>query len=340
MLLFSVGIGSKGTDVESYSVRLPFTLSPATSIDIAEGGKFDILGHASEISLERNHFVLTVTGFYSERDASVFLSKICAGFLWTGLNCSVGFRFDANATPVHLLDHPVFPADKHIAELVRREGWPEVDGFYDATETIIRPEHKKLTVWGGGSVEGRSNIPVSILSQSICEGVATGNPEFVMQDPKVRLACEVYLSSHFENSQQAIFLTRITALEALVEDMSSSDSILGLVDQFINAAKDARSAKAEASLREEYESLESRLARLRSRSIKSGIREKVRESLRNDAEAKDPDEIAREISKLYDLRSDLVHSGCVDPQKLSRGNVRLAEIVPKVLRSCFRAVAE
>jgi hypothetical protein len=74
-MLFSFGIGSAGEGSPSYSVRLPFTLSPGRTLKLADRACFVLLGHACEISQEDNQYVLTISGFDSEDAASTFFGE-------------------------------------------------------------------------------------------------------------------------------------------------------------------------------------------------------------------------------------------------------------------------
>ena len=340
-MLFSVGIGSAGEGAPSYSVRLPFTLSPARTLKLEGGGRFELLGHPCEISQERNQYALTIGGFDSEDAASIFLLRAWAGLIWFGLKSSVGFRFSPEATPVELFAQPKPIAESSmIAPIAAEKGWHEYDGQYDADKTIIRPEHKRLIVWMLGSPTVRQDTPLSVLSEAMLEGMAEGRPELVTRDPKLRLACEVYLSSHFESTPAASFLSRITTLEILVTDTPASGPVQSMVTRFMSDATSAQTNEKDVAVRREFESLVSRLAYLRYRSIKSRIRSLVEEKLRAEFDTADSAKASKEISRLYDLRSTLVHTGEVDMAAIREGNNRLNQVVPPLLKALFWETAQ
>ncbi len=167
-----------------------------------------------------------------------------------------------------------------------------------------------------------------------------GRPELVVRDAKLWLACEVYLSSHFENTPTASFLSRITTLEILVEDVTASEPVETVVQRFIDEAKAAQKSEPNSHVQGEFQSLISSLARLRNRSIKSGIRSLVEQSLQTETDSVDAVEVSKEIARLNDLRSKLVHSGQVDEGDIVQGNNRLNEVVPRILRVLFRETAQ
>ena len=128
-MLFSIGIGSAGEGTPSYSVRLPFTLSPGRTLKLADGSSFELLGHACEISQEHNQYALTIGGFGSQDEASTFLLNACAGLIWFGLKSSVGVRFKADKTPVKLFAPPKSIAEGSlIISIASEKGWREYDG--------------------------------------------------------------------------------------------------------------------------------------------------------------------------------------------------------------------
>lgn len=340
-MVFSVGIGSAGEGGPSYLLRLPFILLPGRRLKLAESSRFELLGRTCEISEEPNQYVLTATGFESEDAAANFLPKICAGLIWFGLKHSVGLRFSPEATPVNLFDNPKSIAeDSMVSPIASKAGWHEYDGHYDSDKTVIRPDHKRLFVFRAGSVTARLDTPVSILSSAMFEGMSFSRAEQVLCAPKLRLASEVYLSSHFESTPTASFLSRITTLEILATEASAVEPVGTMVDRFIGEAKDARERVEDPAVQSEFDSLISRLANLRNRSIKSQLRRLVEETLRTDAEITDSTAVSREISDLYDLRSILVHSGEADAERIRKANSRLNEVVPRVLKALFKETAE
>jgi hypothetical protein len=220
------------------------------------------------------------------------------------------------------------------------KGWYELDGQYDADKTIIRPEHKRLLIWATGTPTIRLDTPADLLAKNMLDGMVEGRPERVFDDPKLHLACEVYLASHFESTPAASFLSRITTLEILAKDAPATDPIRTMVERFIVEAKKAKADADGPTLKAEFESLASRLGYLRYRSIKSGIRRVVEDALSNDPEVRAPADVAKEVSRLYDLRSTMVHMGEASPEAVRAGSSRLNDVVPRVLRALYRAVAQ
>lgn len=340
-MLFSIGIGSLGEGEPSYSVRLPFSLSPGQTLMLTDGSRFELLGHPCSVDQEERQYSLTISDFDSEEAASTFLPKACAGLIWFGLKSSIGFKFNVVATPVQLFPQPMPVIENTpITQIARDKGWTEVDGNYDANKTTIRPDHKRLTLFTGGSIATEIRTPISMLSKAMFESMADGRSELVLENPKLRLACEVYLSSHFESTSAARFLSCITTLEALVTDAPASKPVQTMVERFKYEAIAAQKVEKDAAIRREFESLVSRIAYLRYRSIKSRIQNLVEEKLRTEPDIMDPTKMAKEVGRLYDLRSTLLHSGVADVAGIDEGNSRLNDVVPRVLRMLFKETAQ
>ena len=340
-MILSFGIGPTAA-APSYSIRIPFTISHGRRLKIAEGDRFELLGHECEIAEEHAFYVLTVSGFESEEAAASFLPKACAGLIWYGLKHATGIKFNINISDINLLPgpHPIEEGSP-LAELAKSLGWEgQYDGDYDADKTTIRPDHKRLVKFQGGSVTLRIDSPIPILATAMKEGVSTPRPELVLSNPKLRLACEVYLASHFESTSAATFLSRITTLEILISDTPASEAVRELVEKFKAEVIDVRKREKDAERQKDFDPVISGLSGLLERSITSRIRDLVAAKLGADPDIEDSDAVAKEVAKLYALRSNLVHSGVGDQVAVRDGANRLNDIVPRILRACFREIAK
>lgn len=291
---------------------------------------------------EAPKYVLTIRRFESKDAASKFLDKVFASFLWVGLDTSFGFEFETTETPAKFYDEPMVISDRSpYSQIARKLGWKHIDGDYDANRTTIVPEHKKLVAFGLGSVSVRMDMSLNSFADRLSVGLSNGSaPELVFRTKKLRLACEVYISSHFETSPSASFLSRIATLEILLKDTASSEPIQALVNKFEREIKEkAKQYEHESSFVKEFESAASRLAHLRSMSIKSRIRGLILEKANGDWNLGSPSDLAKEISRYYDLRSTLVHTGDVSPDSIKDANSRLQSIVPNILKVLYQEVA-
>lgn len=139
-----------------------------------------------------------------------------------------------------------------------------------------------------------------------------------MRDKWIALACELYTDSFFEKSIAASFVTLIGALEILKDkDPVHLDAI-----QLIDTWKDS----AGGLEKEEMESLCGQLDRMKRLSIKRGIGRVVARNLGQDK--------SREVRRLYDVRSSLVHDGVRPPDlgdHLEHTHLIVRELLIKIL---------
>lgn len=323
-----------------FSIRIPFQLSHGRRLQLTTDCHFELRQHRCEISDENHHYVLTILGFDSERAASDFLPQACAGLIWYGLKSAIGLKFDAKPASIHYFPAPIPIAEgSSLAGFAKARGWSEVDGEFDADKTVIRPDDMRLIRTQMEAVGLRIESPVSMLAVAMQEGLSAPCPERIMVNPKLKLACEVYLSSHFESTSAATFLSRVTTLEILADDTSVAKPVLKMIERFKADAKVARRAEDDQDIQKDYDPLISRLSELQRGSIGRRIRELVRVSLQGDPEIVDIEKIATEVAALYSVRSDLVHTGIGNAKVLQDGANRLNEIVPRILRSRFRQAA-
>ncbi len=341
-MIFTTSIGSLGQAEHAYTIRLPFTLSPGRTIKLQDGiAHFDLLGHKCQIAEETHQYSLTIRGFASESSATDFLSRTAAGLIWLGLKFPMGVRFSATVAPIHLFQAPrPIAAGSFYDSITEQKGWKEIDGCYSSDQTVVRQEHKRLLVETVGRATFRQDTPASFFADALAEALNMGRPEMVLNQPKLKLATELYASTYYEATPSASFLGRFTALEALLPRTPASVVIREMVNRFIEEARAAATQQREsAAINAEFQSVLTRLAHLRDTSIKSRIRMIIEEKLRNDPDIESSAALGREVSKLYDLRSDLVHYGTADPMQIRQGNTRLGDIVPRLLRVLFRQVA-
>jgi hypothetical protein len=342
-MLFSLGPGSKGTNVVSYSIRLPVFVSPGKEISSSgkEGADFAFEGYQAEIQRKGNLYVIIIRGFPSEQIAGDFLRKVGAGLIWADLRYHIGLRFTIEPTSIHFYDPPLEISDKsRDTNLMPEIEWTHIDGDYYGDNTVIVPEHKRLILTNMGRVNVIAGTGASILAQTVSEAMAYPNPERVFDEPKLKLAYEVYSSAFFESSDNARFLTLVMVLEVLRADNDAPDYIVTMVDELMCQLKELRSKSLNESYDRDYGALVSGLGSLKKRSKKQGISSLVAEKLKLDEGVNDPTAVGREVSGIYDLRSKLVHDGIADPNAVKQAMTRLEDIVPRVLKVMFSQIAK
>lgn len=146
---------------------------------------------------------------------------------------------------------------------------------------------------------------------------------------KQRLTCDLYISTGFESSIRAKFITLITALEVLAKPKRLGDKSLELIDSFTNCIADERKYSTSKDTEAELGTLASRLSNLKKESIRSALRSMTAKHMSEyEYSEKSSDEFVRDM---YDLRSELVHKGYVSQEQITDNYTELRKFVKDIL---------
>ncbi len=339
-MLFSFENGSKGTDEESFTIRIPFILSPSKKIQISlEDSILKVDKFEAKIIDEKFFNVIEVYGLPSEKAANQFLPKIVSGLLLTIIDCKIGILFEKQPSRVRLFEKPIIISEKSdMYSLLSKRGWEETDGDYDTDKTIIRPEHKKLVAWTMGRATVTTGIHDSDIINKLNESLALSNPERLIKDEKLQLAIEIYSNSFFESSSNAKFVTLVTVLEALKIDSGVSEIEIETIDELMEQIKTKRDSQDKEDPNSSYAILDKligRVGNLKEQSISKSIQTLVIEKLKFDPGVDNPAAYGKEIKDIYNLRCTLLHDGLADSKKIEDGIKFLSDVVPRLLRVIF-----
>ena len=122
------------------------------------------------------------------------------------------------------------------------------------------------------------------------------------------------------------------AIEAIATPVARSEQIRNLVEQFNKLLGEELERAEVEETKEELRSLQREITFRKDNSIRNQVRNVVATSLSGDS---DGEELAKEFVKIYDDRSTLIHTGYIDPGKLSETTSRAREIVQRVLTANF-----
>jgi Apea-like HEPN len=328
-MFLQFSIGSKGAASAAYSIRIPITPAPGQKLDIGEGVCFTYEHFHVEIVRERYFYSLTVGEFSSEAQGLLWLCKFSVALLWIVAKLRLGLIFESTAEGMELFEEPITLApNSPITDLAKSVGWRDVDGFYSADKTVIRPEHKKLI----SDLTGRPTVIIGTgfanFVEVLEEGLRYAKPNTVLTDRKLRLAFEIYASSFFESSRSARFLTLMTALEAIAESASRPAPVIDCLEGFMNRLKSRREELVRLVGAEEFESLAGSLRNLQEKSIGQKIRTLLKTKLAGTPEAVH----IPQFSHIYEIRSRLVHQGLSDDTEVGSAISTLDNLVPAILR--------
>jgi hypothetical protein len=257
------------------------------------------------------------------------------------LKYRVGLRYSKAVGTVKLFDSPKPVHDQELfAHLSEARGWDVIEGKYEADESVIRPEHRKLVRWETGRLSVQAGLGVDNFFSSLSEAFSLPDLEAVCANRKLQLALEIYGAFAFELSENSQFLTLVTSLEALLPNKRVSSPAGGALE----AAKDAVQTMRDAHPRSSpkwlnIDHLLSRLSGLRREAIGTTLREYVSEVVKRNLDLGEPTATTRQLKNLYDVRSKLIHDGLADSLSVTDQLAFLRDFVPRLLETLYREAA-
>lgn len=335
-MLFAFSKGSNGNGSDRFVLYIPFTIPPGRKIDFPKKEiKKDIKGYS--ICLEKLTYIYSITigPFNTIDEAYQFFPKLCSSLLWTSLKLEAGIIYPKLINEVHL-ENNLIPVheDSHIV------GWSSIDGHYDAEKAVVRPDAKKLIRTEMGRPTIICGISASKFVEYISEAILFKSPENIIKDKKLQLAIALYASYHYELSDNAKFITLVTVLEALKPQEEISDIAKEALASAKSVIKEKqKSYKKDSKEWRELENLASRVGGLKKQSIGAQIRNYIYGVVQENQELGDPVCVINKIKGLYDLRSNLLHEGMADNEKIKEAHQFLVGFIPKILEWLYRKEA-
>lgn len=338
-MLFSWSIGSSGSGSDRFALYVPFTVSLGCEISsIDREIEHNINGYKFRIEKLINFYAITVGEFNSIDEAHRFFPKLCSSFLWVSLKLKAGISYPKSITEVNIEDAPTkISKDSNFRNIVDSIGWNELDGDYDADKAVVIPDGKKLIKTEFGNVIGVIGFNAENFVKFIAEAISFESPGSFVEDKKLQLAISLYSASHYEVSDSAKFITLVNVLEALKKQEEIPDmarEVLKLAKSFIKEKRDLYEKNSNEW--NEIEHLISRIGQLKKQSINKSIKKFISETIKEAPELGDKEEISKKISDIYDLRSNLLHDGVVDYEKIKKELHFLIKFIPKLLEYLYQ----
>ena len=237
-----------------YTLRFPFLLTNNTAINNLEKPitrEFEDLN----ITLEFNkpYYILIIKGFKSELEAKAYKNNLRIGLNWTGLNCNFGFEDELKFDEVHFCSDPYKTAEVWKAQLGLDKG-QRIDCIINGNLPSVYPTKYTVGIMTGGIASFVIGKNPDLLLDSFIEGLAISS-SIENINSKLKIAIDIYNSYHFEQSNQAKFLSLIMALESIAPHNYKHKIAQDLIDSWVSDLN----AKMESLQKdsEEYHSLES-----------------------------------------------------------------------------------
>jgi hypothetical protein len=341
-MYFALSPGSNGTGPDRFVASIPFVLSPGSALQLSEDPTCHIDG-GEELKIEKleERYLASIGPYTSMLDAERGLQRLTAALLWSSLKLNVGVRYSSAPGLVNLYDIPIaIPTTEPMAYIGRVTGWCEIDGDYDADQSVIRPENKRLVRFEGGHATLTVGIASHNFFNKLSEALRFSNPAAVVESSKLRLAIEICAGHRFELSANTQFLVLVTALEALLPVTSiASSAIQALNVAHSTVLEERKKYPSNSQGWSEITHLLSRLGKLQHESIGASMRRYTSALVQRHPNLGAPDITSIALRDAYSARSRLLHDGRVDPALLTQHLEFLRDFVPRLLCVLFSETA-
>ncbi len=287
---------------ESYSVRLrahtsgDLINSAEAKIEFLLEDQIVVLKSIDKEPLNQStSLILLAQGFGSEEEAQKFGGLLANAIGLAGVHSGFGFDLGKDRPSTTFTEYG-------LATLSDEQSRPVLN---DRHGILVYKESSFAPIFASASLNAVVARDVehfrTALGDSFCLARSL--------TPKQLLAIEIYNASFFEAFPKSRFLSLITVVECLADDLESTNTIKAVVDHLI------ATVKISYLTREEMDPLIQRLHQLKIESIGKTCKRYVTELLGADQ--------ARDFKDWYGIRSKLVHEGTSDYE--------IRDLVPRVV---------
>lgn len=326
-------IASVGSGPERYTLQVPFQLGPTHNLTPADVKSVTFGDYTLELNENQGIHLLRITGFHATEEAEAFLPRLRGSLLRLTVSEKVSVRSTGVMQAAKIRELPVDIRDNpNFGNIIEEVGWTHLDGFVDHSPAVVIPEHLRIMELGAGSMTITHGMPEPAFLSHIVEGLLLPYPERVAENNKLSLAIDLYAASLWELSQRAKVVGLATSLESLIDQENESNIVLEHVDQIIKSFKMIRSgSRAHNDQCRELDSLESRLANLKKKSISETFRQLAMTHAEVIGET--PQQARKSATVAYGVRSKLLHEGYATEDEIADAVTWLNKAVPAILKT-------
>jgi len=311
-----------------YTLRIPFRLQEDQTIILDKASR-QVGDLTFELDQVDDQYVLTVSGFATEELAKRHFPSMWASFMWISLNRNL-------AASIPLQQREITLADEATREVARLRDYAAEDGYVYNDGWSVYISGSQLTPCPSGECKVEMQEHSMTLLRLLDEGVAFRDSGLVMQEDKLRVALELYVSSFREISITARFLTLVMVLEALAVSRLKHEVAQTLLKRWANEIEEAKKTYTAPEVLDALAALKQQLDWRQADSINRQIRYVVESALSGNV---DVEQVKKTVATIYDQRSTLLHTGRLSTVELHEAIEQVEPIVKRVLRAKFLAIA-
>lgn len=328
-MIFGFGIGSKNTEKELYTLRLPITLQAYEIItNLDKKNNFILDNYTLKIEKENSKYILVIEGFETNEKAQLYITKIENTLYRMTVIRNIAILFSSIPEKIHLWDEPQKVSKKSMYfKITNKNGWNEVDGDYSSLQTVIVPEHKRLLKESFGNITLTSSFTSDKFADIFRKEFKLSNG--IPLEEKLKLAIEVYSSYFFEQNSVSKFLKLVMVLEILKKEENSEKHIIDFINKTMEKINVLKNNDIKNS--ESYDYLKSRVGNLKKISIKNAVLNFIENTYSKDKSNEEIKNIKQKIKGYYNLRSRILHEGKYDAKELNQSISTLQNIIANIL---------
>lgn len=279
------------------------------------------------------YLILLARDFNSEAEAEAFLDQIKAGLWNLAIEYNIAFDADFQRRTIQRPDHPE-QAARNVARsfgLPIEEPVQPLQGLSDEQGYTIFQSDENIRFFAFGTVIAYESTGWENAREALAEGIRNARLRTDGQDIAFATAMDLYLSSFYETTIRARFLTLMMCLEVLAPVTQRHPAAVralcelnGLVDAQVKNENDEEARDALDALLREIDFKK-----------ETSIRRRVRRLILDEAPlGQDANEArAKAVVEAYDLRGTMVHTGVVESDRLREANNTALQAVKLILRA-------
>lgn len=285
------------------------------------------------VKMRDRFLVLSAGDFASESDAEAFLPRLKGGLWNLAIEHNIAF------IPFFERRDITRPADAYVAarNLAKSFGLPveePVQPVHGITEeegyTVYRSD-ENIRYLSLGDCTASGSTGWATVQRTLSAGIRQVRQHIAEEDADVAIAIDLYLSSFYESSIRARFLTLVMALEVLAPVTEKHPAAVQLICDLHKAIGERLENEVDPEARDAMEAL------LRETDFRkeTSIRRRIRSLVLSDTSlgVDHRKSLAKKAVAAYDLRGSVVHSGTTNPEKLTEAYETALHVVKLLLRS-------
>ena len=274
--------------------------------------------------------VLTAADFDSEQEAEAFLPRLKAGLWNLALEHNFAFAPTFARRDITPAEDPVAAA-RNLAASFGTDGAQSVHGLGDEEGYTVFPSEENIRFLALGVPTVHVTVGWSNAAQTLAAGISRPPNLAHHEDSDLVTALDLYLSSFYETSLRARFLTLMTALEVLAPEIGKHAVAVELIVALHAEVEGRLVRESDPDAIDALEALKREIDFRKETSIRRRIRHLVLTNVRmGDADKK---ALSKRVVSAYDLRGSLVHNGATDPRELVSAWQSTLQTVKLVLQS-------